>query len=130
MEFSDYLRALCSNIDPHREGVRILVEAGRGAITIDRAVPAGLIVNELVTNSLKYAFGEGGGVIRVAFEVDKDVGEATLQVSDNGRGMSHERGGGLGLTLVDAFVTQLFGRIEPCEADRGTCTRVCFPLAT
>lgn len=130
VEFSDYLRALCANIDPHRDGVAIAVEAELGAITIDRAVPAGLIVNELVTNSLKYAFDESGGTIRVAFRVDKDVGEAILQVSDDGRGLDDPGGGGLGLTLVDAFVSQLFGRIEPCHVERGACTRVCFPLAT
>jgi len=53
VEFSDYLRALCANIDPHREGVGIEVEARRATLPIDRAVPAGLIVNELATNLLK-----------------------------------------------------------------------------
>ena len=110
VEFSDYLRALCANIDPHREGIAIEVEARRATLPIDRAVPAGLIVNELVTNSLKYAFDERGGSIRVTFSVDE------------------KREGGLGLTLVKAFIGQISGQVEPCEVERGTCTRVHFPL--
>jgi two-component sensor histidine kinase len=139
VEFRDYLRALCANIDPHLEGIAIEVESAPVTLPIDRAVPAGLIVNELVTNSIKYAFDETGGVIRVDFRVDSDLGEACLTVEDNGRGMSRApsrardpagaREGGLGMTLVDAFVTQLEGRLEPVAVEKGTCTRVWFPLA-
>jgi two-component sensor histidine kinase len=128
VEFSDYLRALCANIDPHREGIAIEVEARRATLPIDRAVPAGLIVNELVTNSLKYAFDERGGSIRVTFSVDEDRGEASIEVADDGRGMGEKREGGLGLTLVKAFIGQISGQVEPCEVERGTCTRVHFPL--
>jgi two-component sensor histidine kinase len=134
VEFGDYLRALCANIDPHLDGIAIEVEAGRVTLPIDRAVPAGLIVNELVTNSIKYAFDETGGVIRVAFHVEADIGEACLAVEDNGRGMvspkpgNGKREGGLGMTLVDAFAGQLDGRVEPLALERGTGTRVCFPL--
>ena len=62
-------------------------------IPLDRAVPVGLIVNELVTNSLKYAFDENGGVISVVFRVHPTIGEAKLSVSDNGRGMGPPREG-------------------------------------
>jgi two-component sensor histidine kinase len=130
VEFSDYLRALCANIDPRREGIGIEVGAGPGALPIDKAVPAGLIVNELVTNSFKYAFGADGGTIRVRFDVDADLGEACLEVSDDGRGIADTRPGGLGLTLVMAFVGQLAGRIERPPVSRGTLTRVFFPLAS
>jgi two-component sensor histidine kinase len=134
VEFGDYLRALCANIDPHLDGIAIEVEAGRVTLSIDRAVPAGLIVNELVTNSIKYAFDETGGVIRVAFHVEADLGEACLTVEDNGRGMvspkpgNGKREGGLGMTLVDAFAGQLDGRVESLALERGTGIRVCFPL--
>jgi two-component sensor histidine kinase len=136
VEFGDYLRALCANIDPHLEGIAIEVEAGRVTLPIDRAVPAGLIVNELVTNSIKYAFDEKGGLIRVSFRVDSNLGEACLCVEDNGRGIAkvreNENGAtrerGLGMTLIDAFVVQLDGRTEAVDVERGTCTRVHFPL--
>jgi two-component sensor histidine kinase len=129
VDFGDYLRALCANIDPHREGVTIEVDVtATFLLSLDRAVPAGLIVNELVTNSLKYAFDDDGGVIRVSFTTDPDRGEAHLIVEDNGRGIGEPREGGLGLTLIEAFTRQLGGKTGREEVDKGTRTRVCFPL--
>jgi two-component sensor histidine kinase len=88
-------------------------------------------VNELVTNSIKYAFEEGeGGLIKVAFEMDEDTGEACVMVEDNGKGMGPPREGGLGLTLIEAFAQQLAGRVERNGLEKGTRTRVYFPLAT
>jgi two-component sensor histidine kinase len=129
VDFGDYLGALCANIDPHREGVAIEVDVSAPLfLSLDRAVPAGLIVNELVTNSLKYAFDDAGGVIRVSFGTDPDRGEAHLVVEDNGRGMGAPREGGLGLTLVDAFTRQLGGKTTREDVEKGTRTKVCFPL--
>jgi len=129
VEFGDYLRALCANIDPRREEVTIEVETTRGALLpLDRAVAAGLIVNELVTNSLKYAFNENGGVIRVTLTMDAELGEACLAVEDNGRGMGPPREGGLGLRLIDAFSIQLDGQVEHEPAEKGMRTCVRFPL--
>jgi two-component sensor histidine kinase len=137
VEFADYLRALCANINPYRESVTIEVEADAQPVPLDRAVPAGLIVNELVANALKYAFGEEGGTIRVTFFIDPAIGEGCLTVEDNGRGMPADAaagtrgsgGSGLGTKLVQAFVSQLNGRLERVPVDRGTKVRVCFPLA-
>ena len=130
VDFADYLRALCANINPYRESVMIEVNADATTVPLDRAVPAGLIVNELVTNSLKYAFDDEGGTIRVVFRVDPPIGEGCLTVEDDGRGMpSDVPQGGLGLKLIEAFVRQLNGRIERDEVERGTRMRACFPLA-
>jgi two-component sensor histidine kinase len=95
---------------------------------LDRAVAAGLIINELVTNSLKYAFDEGGGAIRVSFRTEPDLGEANLTVEDNGRGMGPPRKGGLGLQLINAFTNQLDGQVEQEPVEKGTRTHVRFPL--
>ncbi len=129
VEFSDYLRALCANIDPQGENVTIQVETERGALLpLDKAVAAGLIVNELVTNSLKYAFDENGGTIRVIFTMNRETSEAYLAVEDNGRGMGPPREGGLGLTLIGAFTNQLDGQVEQEPVEKGTRTCVRFPL--
>ncbi len=130
VEFGDYLRSLCANIDPHKGNVALEVEARAATVPLDRAVPAGLIVNELVTNAFKYAFEEGQeGLIRVVFALDPESGEASLTVEDNGKGMGPPREGGLGLTLIDAFTQQLAGRVERDLVEKGTRTRVWFPLA-
>jgi two-component sensor histidine kinase len=118
------LRAIAAT---KREGVSIEVQTCRATLPLDRAVPAGLIVNELVTNSFKYAFGEEGGAIRVACTFDPDIGECSILVEDNGRGMGQVRPGGLGLTLIQAFANQLGGRIEHHNVEKGTRIEVCFP---
>lgn len=131
VDFADYLRSLCANINPQNGHVAVLVEASATAVPLDRAVPAGLIVNELVTNAFKYAFDEGqDGLIRVTFAVDAQVGEALITVEDDGKGMGAPREGGLGLTLIDSLARQLTGRVERDPVEKGTRTRLSFPLAT
>jgi two-component sensor histidine kinase/putative methionine-R-sulfoxide reductase with GAF domain len=125
--FDDYLRSLCANIDPQRTDVTIEVAAEKATIPIDRAVPAGLIVNELVTNSIKYAFGNGGGLIRVHFATTSNRSEAWLTVEDNGKGMKLPPNKGLGLSLVEGFVQQIQGRVEYVHVEAGSKTTFCFP---
>jgi two-component sensor histidine kinase len=125
--FDDYLRSLCANIDPQRTDVTIEVAAEKATIPIDRAVPAGLIVNELVTNSIKYAFGNGGGLIRVHFATTSNHSEAWLTVEDNGNGMKLPPNKGLGLSLVEGFVQQIQGRVEYVHVEAGSKTTFCFP---
>jgi two-component sensor histidine kinase len=129
VDMQDYLKALCANIDPRRPEVSIEVDVDAAGIPLDRAVPVGLIVNELVTNSLKYAFNENGGVITVTFRVDQTIGEAKLSVSDNGRGMGPPREGGFGLRLVESLAGQLGGRRATPEVEKGTATILSFPYS-
>jgi two-component sensor histidine kinase/putative methionine-R-sulfoxide reductase with GAF domain len=125
--FDDYLRSLCANIDPQRTDVTIEVAAEKATIPIDRAVPAGLIVNELVTNSIKYAFGNGGGLIRIHFATSSNHSEAWLTVEDNGKGMKLPPKKGLGLSLVEGFAQQIQGRVEYVPVETGSKTTFCFP---
>jgi len=85
-------------------------------IGLDTALPCGLIVNELVSNSFKYAFEEGQeGSVRVAVEPG-DEGKFRLIVSDTGRGLPEnfdlENAKSLGLRLVNMLVEQLEGQVE------------------
>ena len=130
VDFGDYLRALCGNLNPNNEAVRFEVSASSATLPLDRAVPAGLIVSELCTNSLKYAFNDLGGVVRVDFSADPDLGEGCIMVEDDGRGMGPPREGGLGLTLIASLAQQMNGRVEHDAVEKGTRTRVCFPLAS
>jgi two-component sensor histidine kinase len=83
---------------------------------VDTAIPCGLIINELVSNSLKHAFPAGrAGEIRIELWSDDD-GQFTLMVSDNGVGLPKDLDfratQSLGLQLVHTLVEQLEGTIE------------------
>jgi two-component sensor histidine kinase len=125
----DYLRALCANIDPRRPQIAIEVDAAAAGIPLDRAVPIGLIVNELVTNSVKYAFDDEGGVINVVFRVDATLGEGEISVRDNGRGMGPPRKDALGLRLAETLAGQLGGRLTAHTVAKGTLTILTFPYS-
>jgi len=83
-------------------------------LTIDSAVPCGLIINELVSNCLKYAFPGGrNGKIRIEMHED-DKHSIRLAVSDNGVGLPDGAGGSksLGLRLVRTLADQLGATVE------------------
>jgi two-component sensor histidine kinase len=126
----DYLKALCANIDPRRPHVTIDADFDAASMPLDRAVPVGLIVNELVTNSLKYAFDDEGGIIRIAFRLNQVIGEAELSVGDDGRGMGPTRPGSFGLRLlVESLAGKLGGRVTNGDVPKGTMTTVAFPYS-
>jgi two-component sensor histidine kinase len=129
VEMHDYLRALCANLDPRRPKTALEVDADVVGIPLDRAVPVGLIVNELVTNSVKYAFDDEGGIINVVFRVNTTIGEAEVSVRDNGRGMGPTRKGAHGLRLAESLASQLGGRLTTSAVPKGTLTILTFPYS-
>ena len=126
-DIAPFLSELSSNI----------VEGGAGdavALSVE-AIPLGLLVNELVTNSLKHAFPDGGGEIEVNLS-RTDQGELLLVVADNGRGYSPKapRAEGpkvaLGSTIIQGLVAQMEGTIM-IESQQGLTRseiRVAAPL--
>ncbi len=96
---------------------------------IDTTIPLGLIVNELVSNSIKHAFPDGGtGRVRISFN-EKENGRFTLCVSDNGRGLPAGFDMGeaetLGFQLVSMMIKQLNGELELARGD-GTAFSITF----
>src|SRR4030095_12262884 len=85
VRLSPYIRALCSAIRQQVEEVEIDVECDELELSIDRALPVGLILNETAMNSIKHTFGSEGGKTRVRVVGGIGFGEARLTVSDNGR---------------------------------------------
>jgi two-component sensor histidine kinase len=128
IKLSDYLRALCSTIRQQVEDVEIDIECDELELSIDRALPVGLILNETAMNSIKHAFGPNGGAIRVRLVGGVGFGEARLTVSDNGRGIQKSNEHGSGLKLIASLARQIGGEIHQQSADTGTATTLTFPM--
>lgn len=120
IDVGQYITELCQKLGDTLRGVRpiaVIVEAEHVELPAERAVPIGIIVNELVTNSLKYAFPEDrNGIIEVGIRnEDTDV---VVRVADNGVGCVKEPRG-VGSTLVQLMANQLHGSIEREDASPG-----------
>lgn len=127
-----YLEGIASSIRSSLIGenarIAIAVDAEPGLIEADHAVPFGLIVNELATNAIKYAFPQGEGRIVIGFG-HRD-GEVALTVADDGVGLGRTGAGdGMGSRFIDAFARQLGGTLAKASADTGTTFIVRLPLS-
>jgi two-component sensor histidine kinase len=131
IDFREYVESLTSGL--YRSyfpgpGVRIFADVENVSLDIDLAVSCGLIINELVSNALKYAFPDGrAGKIHVSLAGDGD--SYTLTVSDDGvglpPGLDFRDTPSLGLQLVNTLVGQLEGTIELDSAE-GTRFKITF----
>ena len=120
IDFSDYIAKMVTHlfaiykVDSSR--IRYNVDAKNIQLDISRAIPCGLIINELITNALKHAFPEGreGEVIVRMRPLDGDGFE--LAVKDSGvglpKGFDLRRKGSLGFQIVNDLVKQIDGSIE------------------
>ncbi len=131
IEMKNYFQNLCENIlDSYNETERIKVNIDMNEIEldVDTAIPIGLIVNELLTNSLKYAFpkGEKGNIQLSLVNLGKD--NFTLKISDNGVGKilnSLPKGTGFGTQLVDLLTRQIEGKLVE-QNENGTMISINF----
>jgi two-component sensor histidine kinase len=96
------------------ESIRPRLELSPALLTLDQSVPCGLILNELVTNAVKYAYPEHAGEIFVRVRRDRD--QIELIVADQGVGMSaaaeNEKKTSLGAQLMRMLTKQLKGALE------------------
>ncbi|MBT9457103.1 MAG: PAS domain-containing protein [Burkholderiaceae bacterium] len=114
--------------------VRLQIEAPETGLRIDlqRAIPCGLLVNELVTNSIKHAFRGGApGLIEVRLEADAG-GRVRLEVSDDGIGLPEGvhlgQGGSLGFQLLPVLAEQCRASLEQIDVGSRAGTRWCLLL--
>jgi PAS domain S-box-containing protein len=128
-----YLDELCRDLfeSVHKQGDKSIVlktDIDSALLPTDRAVPIGLIVNELVTNAVKYAF-PGGAKGTVMVTLKRVPGQLRLTVADDGQGLDPRRANsGLGGRLVDGFAHQLGGQVERESHTQGTTVRLILPL--
>lgn len=126
IDFAAYINGLTGNLfrSYNPKGIKLDIEVKDIFLDINTGVPCGLIISELVSNSLKHAFPGGkNGKIQVGLYKLPKNGDFTLIVSDNGVGfpecLDSQNTESLGLQLVTALVEQLDGTIE---LDRGEGT--------
>ena len=107
-------------------GIAIECRAERHDVPLTAAVPLGLIINELVTNSFKYAFPDNRpGLVRVAFS--REDAHYHLLVEDNGVGMDGGvKGSGFGLHLLQGFSRAIKGTLDIRSTCKGTSISVKF----
>jgi two-component sensor histidine kinase len=113
-------------------GPRIALSAESIRVETDKAVPIGLIVNELVTNAFKYAYpGEGAGEVRVLLARHVDGCAVLLVVEDDGIGYpepdSAPKGSGMGAMIVNSMARSLGATVELDRTHPGTRFVVCMP---
>jgi two-component sensor histidine kinase len=116
-----YFRFLVNNLltlyQVPPNALRLTLDAGDVAVDINTAIPLGLVINELVSNSIRHAFPPGTpGELGISVREDPD-GSLHIMVRDNGKGLPEsfdpERAGTLGLTLAYGLIDQLDGTIVP-----------------
>lgn len=118
IDFTKYTQSLVSELfrsyGVNISQINLEIEAEDILLDTDTAIPCGLIINELVTNSIKYAFNGGNGKIYIKLHNYDD--RILLIVGDNGKGLPDdfdlENTKSLGLRLVNSLVHQINGTLE------------------
>jgi two-component sensor histidine kinase len=136
VHMDSYLQSLAADLfsafGVDEEKILMKVEAEAVRLNLDTAIPFGLLVSELVTNAIKYAFppereGEKGEIV-VSFS-EREDGNYLLAVSDNGIGLPEgfdlDMASSLGLKLVHSLVEQLGGEVSMAETPGTSWTIVC-----
>ena len=135
IDFAKYLRSLIDNLLRSYGGsintVNLKIDIQKVSLTVDIAIPCGLIINELVSNSLKYGFG---GMENKEISISlylEDNNKFILVCKDNGIGFPKEldfkNTTTLGLQLVCTLTEQLGGEIE-LSRDGGTKFKITFMI--
>jgi len=133
VDFDEYIKNLITHlyvvygVSPNR--VSFKVQAAKIYLDINRAIPCGMIINELVSNALRHAFPENRqGEIIVSLKQD-EIGRFYLLVKDNGVGLPEavevEKAATLGLQIVRILVHQLGGSLRVIRS-HGTTFSISF----
>ena len=123
-------KSIGPDTSPEGGSPRLSLRAEPMRVTTDQAVSLGVIVTELVTNAVKYAYAPGeGGEIRVVLEAAPD-GRAILTVEDDGPGLGDgaPKGTGLGAKIVSAMAGGLRSAVQFDTEHRGVRAQMVFDL--
>jgi two-component sensor histidine kinase len=134
VDFASYVRQLVAQLASayvdDRERIELRLSIGDVHLSLEKAIPCGLLINELVANSLKHAFPSGRkGAIRVS--MTREDRAVSLMVADDGVGapeaaIASPARNTIGLKLVEALASQLQGEYE-IDGRNGFAVRLRFP---
>ncbi len=120
IKFSNYVKSLAGNLlrsyTENQGKIRFEYDIEDVFLPLDTGIPCGLIINELISNSIKYAFeGRNSGTITIRL-TRPDSGAFELQVADDGKGISSdfniEKSKSLGMKIVTRLVQQIDGTMD------------------
>jgi len=135
INFGEFIPKLIDNLSSmyEKHEITMKVEVEEIHLGIDNAIPCGLILNELISNSIKHAFTEGEkGLIAVKLFFDKKTRLCNLIVHDNGKGLPpgfdfSKNLTSFGLLMVNLLTSQLQGTVRLNSVD-GTEFVIAFPI--
>jgi two-component sensor histidine kinase len=130
VNFGDYVKRIAPEIIAcfeRDDSISVRMEVSPVALPIDVSIPCGLILNELLTNAVKYAYPEGKGEIVIGLRCD--AGTVQLTVADHGVGMdpsSVRNGTSMGMQIIAMLTKKVHGVME-FESNQGTTATLSFP---
>jgi PAS domain S-box-containing protein len=136
IDFGQYINELVGVIvrsqNKSKEDINIVMDAVPIELPIKKAIPCGLVINEIVTNSLKYAFPKGKKDPEIRITLKLDDGRAKIEISDNGIGLpvpfEELNPNSLGTLLIKTLTKQLDADLT-VERTEGTKYIFSFELA-
>jgi two-component sensor histidine kinase len=128
VQMRPYINQILSDhkITAEAQGGSLLIDVAECRLETDQAIALGIIVTELVTNSLRHAYPDGAGPIRVSFQnIEPTTGQ--LIVEDDGIGLKAEhRASAIGAKIVDGMAKRLKSKLEIDTRESGTRLTVTF----
>lgn len=136
VNFSDYINKLVNNIIHSfhlaKNTVRLITDLGNVNLNLDQAIPCGLIINELLTNAMKYAYKDIEQP-ELSVAITQNQNEIQIRIEDNGvglpKGFKIEEADSLGLQLVHTLLEQIEGTLV-LKVEKGTKYFITFEKVT
>jgi PAS domain S-box-containing protein len=132
IDFGEYVSKLCQYLyqsyGDKTDRIQLKVTGDHVGLDMDTAMPCGLLVNEIVSNSYKYAF-PGNSTGTISIDLKKEDKKVTIRMSDSGVGLPEsfdiDRSESLGMQLIQALTSQLDGEVK-VSREKGTTFEVTF----
>lgn len=135
LDFEEYVKKLVGDLtysySAYQKEIVINIDLEAVFLDLDLAIPLGLIINEIISNALKYAFDERSRKNRIDITIiKKEEGRISILIGDNGKGcpniLSEGYSNSLGITIITSLVDQVNGEIKQVKEKEGTYFELSF----